>query len=155
MYASVLRHMYSCSSARFIEWADMQPSSIACISRTLKCCTYSIISSRMGHNAGASGWSWHLDGSVTIGSVPHENITSHLVDNSLGKIFNFVNADKMSTRQTKEALKMVKFFKSTNPLTIATTNNFHNPKEKTPIICRLKGKLCKHENLIVCSTSLI
>jgi len=95
-----------------------------------------------------------LDGSVTIGSVPRDNITSHLVGNSLGKIFNFVNADKMSNPQTKETLKRVKFFKLTNPLTIATTNNLHSPKEKIPIICKLKGKLCKHENLIVCSTPI-
>jgi hypothetical protein len=61
----------------------------------------------------------------------------------------------MSNPQTKEALKRVKFLKLTNPLTITTTNNFHSPKEKTPIICKLKGKLCKHEKLIVCSTPLI
>ncbi len=103
MYARVSRCMYSCSSARFINRADMRASSIASISSSLTCCTYSIISSRFGHCTGTSGWPWHLDGSVTIGSIPRENITSNLVGTSLGKSFNFANAGKCPLHKAKSS----------------------------------------------------
>jgi hypothetical protein len=96
-----------------------------------------MISSFIGHWTGTSGWLWHLDGSVTVGSIPRENIKSNFVGSSLGRSFNFANADIWPLH--KQNKQVSPFSYQPPPLTKSPVES----KIRNSTVTHNKGFLCK------------